>query len=275
MINLKEFKDRRAKLYNLMEDNSVLILYAGMSRKWSADDNYPFMYLHYEDGVFFYGDNVVKEMDQDIKDMLNVSKEVNYKKYYHDNTNLYLLLKKLDEIDGLEFIRVLYTYPEGISDDLLHLIASSRHITHYFDIPLQHCTTRILKSMNRHDTKESILNLYQRIKSIVPDAILRTTLIAGFPGENDNDAKELLDFIKEVKFNHLGVFTFSKEEGTKAALLKDQVDDKVKQERKDALMNEQKRISYELNKALIGKEFKAIVTKLLNNHAVGSPYSAQ
>jgi len=216
------------------------------------------------DELISYTKELVKK---GVKELVVISQDtVSYGKDFHDNTNLYLLLKKLDEIDGLEFIRVLYTYPEGISDDLLHLIASSRHITHYFDIPLQHCTTRILKSMNRHDTKESILNLYQRIKSIVPDAILRTTLIAGFPGENDNDAKELLDFIKEVKFNHLGVFTFSKEEGTKAALLKDQVDDKVKQERKDALMNEQKRISYELNKALIGKEFKAIVTKLLNNH---------
>lgn len=201
-----------------------------------------------------------------VKELVVISQDtVSYGKDLKHGETLYKLLKELDEIEGLEFIRVLYTYPNGITDEILHLIAKSTKIMHYFDIPLQHCNTRVLKSMNRHDTKESILDLYKRIKEIVPDAILRTTLIAGFPGETDEEANELLDFIKEIKFNHLGVFAFSKEEGTKAALLKDQIDDKVKNNRKDALMNEQKKISYELNKAMVGQVYKAIITKVLPN----------
>jgi ribosomal protein S12 methylthiotransferase RimO len=202
-----------------------------------------------------------------VKELVVISQDtVSYGKDLKDGSNLYKLLKELDQIDGLEFIRVLYTYPQGINDDLLHLIANSKKITHYFDIPLQHCNTRVLKSMNRHDTKETIVDLYKRIKAIVPDATLRTTLIAGFPGETDEEAKELLDFIKDIRFNHVGVFTFSKEEGTKAALLKGQIDDETKAKRKDALMVEQKHISYELNKAMIGNIYKAIVTKVLPNN---------
>ena len=202
-----------------------------------------------------------------VKELVVISQDtVSYGKDLEDGSNLYKLLKELDKIDGIEFIRVLYTYPQGISDEILHLIARSTKITHYFDIPLQHCSTRILKLTNRHDTKESILDLYKRIKKIVPDAILRTTLIAGFPSETDEEANELLEFIKEIKFNHVGVFAFSKEEGTKAALLKDQIGDEIKNSRKDALMSAQKHISYELNKEMIGKTYKAIVTKVLANN---------
>ena len=202
-----------------------------------------------------------------IKELIVISQDtVSYGKDLKDESNLYKLLKELDKIDGLEFIRVLYTYPEGITDEMLELVSKSNKIVHYFDIPLQHCSSRILKLMNRHDTKESILSLYERIKRIVPDAILRTTLIAGFPSERDEEANELLDFIKKIKFNHLGVFTYSKEEGTKASLLDNQISDEIKVARKDALMNEQKKISYELNKGLIGKKFKAIITRVLANN---------
>lgn len=202
-----------------------------------------------------------------IKELVVISQDtVSYGKDLKDGSNLYKLLKELDKIDGLEFIRVLYTYPEGISDEILHLVASSKKIAHYFDIPLQHCSTRILKLMNRHDTKESILSLYKRIKEIVPDAILRTTLISGFPSETSEEHMELLDFIKEIKFNHLGVFTYSKEDGTKASLLEHQIDQEIKNQRKEELMNAQKKISYELNKNMIGKTYKAIVTKILPNN---------
>ena len=202
-----------------------------------------------------------------VKELVVISQDtVSYGKDLKDGSNLYKLLKELDQIEGLEFIRVLYTYPEGITDEILNLIKNSNKITHYFDIPLQHCSTRILKLMNRHDTKESILNLYERIKKTVPDAILRTTLISGFPSETDEEANELLEFIKKIKFNHLGVFTYSKEEGTKASLLPNQIDENVKIERKDILMNAQKKISYELNKLMVGKTYKAIITKNLGNN---------
>jgi ribosomal protein S12 methylthiotransferase len=216
------------------------------------------------DELILYAKDLAKN---GIKELIVISQDtVSYGKDLKDGSNLYKLLKELDKIDGLEFIRVLYTYPEGITDEILELVSKSNKIVHYFDIPLQHCSSRILKLMNRHDTKESILSLYERIKRIVPDAILRTTLIAGFPSETDEEANELLDFIKKIKFNHLGVFTYSKEEGTKASLLDNQISDEIKVARKDALMNEQKKISYELNKGLIGKKFKAIITRVLTNN---------
>jgi len=220
--------------------------------------SYPF------DELIKYSEDLVK---QGVKEIVVISQDtVSYGKDLKDGSNLYKLLEALNNIPGLEFIRVLYTYPEGITDEILHLISNSTKISHYFDIPLQHCSSRILKRMNRHDTKESILSLYERIKRIVPDAILRTTLIAGFPGETDEEFEELRQFIKEIKFNHLGVFAYSKEEGTKASLLGGQLSDEIKEKRRETIMNEQKKISYELNKGLIGKTFKSIVTKVMPNN---------
>lgn len=212
-----------------------------------------------------------------VKELVVVSQDtVSYGKDFKDGTNLYKLLYELNKIQGLEFIRVLYTYPEGISDEILDLIGSSTKISHYFDIPLQHASSRILKLMNRHDTKESILSLYERIKTKVPDAILRTTLICGFPTETEEDFLELKEFINTIKFNHLGVFTYSKEEGTKASFLPDQIEDEIKNSRKEILMNDQKKISYELNKKMIGRKEKAIITKVLanNEYEVRSVYNA-
>ncbi|MFA6756047.1 MAG: hypothetical protein WCR97_06140 [Bacilli bacterium] len=120
--------------------------------------------------------------------------------------------------------------------------------------------------MNRKDTKETILSLYKRIKNIIPDAILRTTLITGFPGETEDAFNELKDFIKHIEFNHLGVFPYSKEEGTKGSFYKDQIPEEIKNKRKDEIMEIQKGISYKLNKALIGKETKAIITKVNPNN---------
>lgn len=212
-------------------------------------------------------DYAKKLANKGVKEIVVVSQDtVNYGKDLKNGENLYKLLTELEKIDGIEFIRVLYTYPEGISDEIIDLIASSKKIVHYFDIPLQHCSTRVLKNMNRHDTKESILSLYSKIKNKVKDATLRTTLITGYPGETEDEFMELLSFIKEIRFNHVGVFAYSKEEGTKAAILKEQIDDKVKEERRDILMNEQKKISYDMNKALIGQNSKAIITKILGNN---------
>ena len=202
-----------------------------------------------------------------VKEIVVISQDtVSYGKDLKDGSSLFKLLKELDAIEGLEFIRVLYTYPEGISDEIIGLIANSKHISHYFDIPLQHCSTKILKSMNRHDTKESIINLYKRIRNKCNDAILRTTLIVGFPGETESDFNELKSFIEEIKFHHLGCFAFSKEEGTKANLLKDQIDDEIKNNRRDEIMNIQKRISYDLNKKLIDRKFRALIIKDLGNN---------
>lgn len=194
-----------------------------------------------------------------------------------DKTNLLELLKRLDELEGIEFIRILYLYPEEISDQLLLFISQSKHILHYFDIPIQHISNKVLKRMNRKDTKESILLLYKKIKELMNDAILRTTLMVGFPGESKEDFQELLEFIGEVKFNHLGVFIFSLEDGTAAAKFKDDVSEEEKKKRKALIMEKQAQISYRLNKSLIGKTFKGIISSIdkNNTYLVRSVYNLE
>lgn len=208
-----------------------------------------------------------KIVAQGIKEITIISQDtVSYGKDFKDGTNLCKLLRELDAIEGLEFIRILYTYPNGIDDELIDLIKNSKKICHYFDIPLQHISNSVLKRMNRHDTKETILALYEKIRKEIPDAILRTTLMVGYPLETEFEFNELFEFIKAIKFNHIGVFEFSPEEGTRAAIFKDQIDNETKKKRRSLLMQEQKRISYNLNKALIGKEFKAIVVGKVHNN---------
>lgn len=182
------------------------------------------------------------------------------------NINLLTLLKELVKIDGIEFIRLLYLYPEEVSDELIDFINNSPKMTHYFDIPIQHISNKILKSMNRRDTKESIIQLFDKIKSKVKDPIFRTTIIVGYPGETDEDIEELKDFINQYHFNHLGVFTYSKEEGTYGAKLPNQIDEDLKNKRKEDIMQTQASISYIENKNMIGKKFKAIITDILQNN---------
>ena len=178
------------------------------------------------------------------------------------NINLVSLLKELDKIENISKIRLLYLYPDGITDELIDFIKTHKKMSHYFDIPIQHCSTKILKLMNRRDTKKTTEILFNKIKKEIPDAILRTTLIVGFPGETTKEFNELLTFINKYKFNHLGCFTYSKEENTKAYFLPHQVRENTKFKRKDILMKNQAKISYELNKDLIGRKFSAFVTKV-------------
>jgi ribosomal protein S12 methylthiotransferase len=211
-----------------------------------------------EDMLVEYTKKIAKE---GVKEIVVIGQDpTSYGKDLKDkDVNLVTLLTRLNDIEGIESIRCLYLYPEGISDDLLKLIASSPKFPHYFDVPIQHANDKILKSMNRRDTKESMLALFKKIKEYIPDAILRTTVIVGFPGETEKDVQELKDFISTVKFNHLGVFTYSKEEGTKAYNLPHQLQQKTKDKRKDEVMQLQAEISYSLNKELVGKVFKGII----------------
>lgn len=178
------------------------------------------------------------------------------------NVNLVSLLKELDKIENISKIRLLYLYPDGITDELIDFIKTHKKMSHYFDIPIQHCSTKILKLMNRRDTKKTTEILFNKIKKEIPDAILRTTLIVGFPCETTKEFNELLTFINKYKFNHLGCFTYSKEENTKAYFLPHQVRENTKFKRKDILMKNQAKISYELNKGLIGRKFSAFVSKV-------------
>ncbi len=181
------------------------------------------------------------------------------------NINLVRLLKELNEIEGLEFIRCLYLYPDGISDELIELFKISNKLPHYFDIPIQHASNEILKLMNRKDKKEDLIELFAKIKKEIPDAILRTTLITGFPGETLKDFNELKEFISKIKFHHLGVFTYSREEGTVAFKLPHQVRESTKIKRRNEIMSLQADISYQLNQSLINKEYKAIIIGIKNN----------
>ena len=169
------------------------------------------------------------------------------------------LLKGLLKIDGLEYIRLLYLYPDEITDELIDLIAKEERLTPYFDIPIQHSEDKILKAMNRRGDKAYLKELFAKIRKRIPTAILRTTVMVGFPGETSEDFTNLLDFIKEIKFDHLGAFKYSKEEGTASYNYPHQVREATKQKRLDTLMELQQGISYEQNKKHIGEIMEGLV----------------
>lgn len=169
------------------------------------------------------------------------------------------LLRELCKIDGLKWIRTLYSYPERIDDELIATIRDEDKLVKYLDIPLQHCNADVLKRMNRHGDRQTLTELVQKIRRDIPDVVIRTTLIAGFPGETDEQFEELVSFVKEVKFDRLGCFAYSIEEETPAAKLDGQLDEEEKQHRADIIMQEQMFISDKLNEALLGKELEVVV----------------
>ena len=176
------------------------------------------------------------------------------------------LLKGLLEIKELAFIRLLYLYPDEITDELIDLIAKEKRLTPYFDIPIQHSEDKILKAMNRRGDKAYLTNLFNKIKNKIPNAVLRTTVMVGFPGETKQDFDNLLKFVEDVKFDHLGGFTYSKEEGTKSYNFPHQVRQATKQKRLDELMALQQKISYDLNKKHIGEVMNGLVVGKENGY---------
>ncbi|MDR0919325.1 MAG: 30S ribosomal protein S12 methylthiotransferase RimO [Oscillospiraceae bacterium] len=171
-----------------------------------------------------------------------------YKKYA-----LPELLKKLCEFEQLHWIRILYTYPERITDELLDVMAENEKIVNYLDMPIQHCNKDILKSMNRKGDRETLNDLISKIRNKLPDVTLRTTLIAGFPGETDLQFEELAEFVKKVEFDRLGCFAYSQEEGTKAAEFEDQIDEDIKQHRAELIEDMQRRITENKCNEKVGK----------------------
>ena len=180
--------------------------------------------------------------------------------------NIVSLLIGLLQVQGLEYIRLLYLYPDEITDDLIELIAREKRLTPYFDIPIQHSEDHILKDMNRRGDKNLLRNLFNKIKERVPNAILRTTVMVGFPGETEEDVENLIEFMKEVKFDHLGAFTYSREEGTRSYDFPNQVDEDTKQKRLEKVMKAQQHISYGKNKKHIGEIMEGLVVGLENNN---------
>lgn len=169
------------------------------------------------------------------------------------------LLEKLNEIKGIEWIRVLYTYPEMIDDKLCRTIAKLNKVVKYIDMPIQHSNREVLKRMNRQGDSESLLKLVNRMRELIPDLVLRTTLITGFPGETKEQFLELCEFLKKAKFERLGCFAYSREEGTAAAKLKDQIDTETAEKRADIIMRSQQRIIDEFNNKMIDKTLTVCV----------------
>lgn len=186
--------------------------------------------------------------------------------------NIEKLLKSLLKIEDFAYIRLLYLYPDEITDELIELIGSEKKLTPYFDIPIQHSENEVLRNMNRRGDKKFLLELFGKIKARVPNAILRTTIMVGFPGESETDFANLLEFVKEVEFDHLGAFTYSKEEDTAAHSFSNQIEEGVKKERIDKLMKLQKKISYHKNKAHIGEIMEGIIISKKGNQYLFRSY---
>lgn len=169
------------------------------------------------------------------------------------------LLKEICKIDGIKWVRFLYSYPEGITDELIKTVKEEEKICKYFDIPIQHISNNILKKMNRKTSKENIENLIEKIRKQIPEVVLRTSLIVGFPGENEKDFEELYEFVQKTKFDKLGVFKYSKEEGTPASNMPDQIHYKTKQARERKIMSLQKEISKEILQKNINKKMDVLI----------------
>ncbi len=195
-----------------------------------------------------------------IKELIVIAQDTTkYGVDIYGESKLAELLEKLSKIKGIEWIRFLYSYPEGITDELIKVVASNNKIAKYFDIPIQHISNTILKKMNRRTNKEDIIKIINKIRKEIPDVTLRTSLIVGFPGETKENFEELLDFVKNTKFDKLGTFMYSKEEGTPAAKLPDQIHGNTKKARYNKIMEAQQEISKQILENKIGKIYRVLV----------------
>jgi len=183
------------------------------------------------------------------------------------------LVRDICSLAGNFWVRLLYVNPSSVSDDLLKMIADEHKVCKYLDVPLQHSEDRMLKAMGRGGTRRSVTKTINKIREAVPDVVLRTTFIVGFPGETEDDFLGLKDFVLDTGFEHLGVFTYSKEEGTPAAKMKGHVPKKTKERRRNEIMRIQSRISLEKNRALLGRNFRALVDEAEDGVAVGRLFS--
>ena len=212
--------------------------------------------------------------EQGVKELILVAQETTvYGRDLYGKKSLHILLKKLCEIRGIRWIRILYCYPEEIYDELIETIRDEKKICHYLDIPIQHASDRILKRMGRRTSKQELIDIVGKLRREIPDIVLRTTLITGFPGETEEDHEELKEFVDEMEFDRLGVFTYSPEENTPAAEMADQVPEEVKEERRDELMELQQEISYDRGQDRIGQELLVIEGKVADESAyIGRTY---
>lgn len=209
-------------------------------------------------------EGILKEVetlaDNGVKEIILIAQDTSrYGIDLYDSYMLPYLLKKLCSIEGIQWIRLLYCYPELITDELIETIANEEKICKYIDIPIQHCSNEILKKMNRRTSKEYLIDLIKRLRLRIPDIVIRTTLIVGFPSEKDKHFNELLNFVKDIRFDRLGVFTYSMEENTPAAKMLEQIPENIKTQRQQEIMEVQQVISLEKNREKIGKKLDVLI----------------
>ncbi|MGV8144948.1 MAG: 30S ribosomal protein S12 methylthiotransferase RimO [Alkaliphilus sp.] len=216
-------------------------------------------------------ENIVNEAQElskkGVKEIILVAQDTTrYGIDIYDKLMLPELLRQLNELKGVKWIRILYAYPEMITDELIGAIARCEKVCNYVDMPIQHSSDIILAKMNRRSTKEMLVGVIEKLRSSIPDITIRTTLIVGFPGEKQEHFDDLEAFVQDSKFDRLGVFSYSKEEGTLAETYDEQVEDEVKEERRKKIMGIQQSISLNNNKAKIGNTFEVIIEEVLENN---------
>lgn len=213
--------------------------------------------------------------EQGVKELILVAQETTlYGKDIYGEKSLHKLLKKLCKIVGIQWIRILYCYPEEITDELIQVMKEEKKICHYLDLPIQHASDEVLKRMGRRTSKAQLKEIIGKLRREIPDITLRTTLITGFPGETEEQHEELMEFVDEMEFDRLGVFTYSPEEDTPAALMDNQIAEEVKEDRQAALMELQQDIAFDLAEDMIGKEVLVLIEgKVADENAyVGRTY---
>ena len=216
-----------------------------------------------------------KLVEGGVKEIILVAQETTlYGVDLYGKKSLPKLLHNLGLIEGLEWIRILYCYPEEINDELIEAIKNEPKVCHYLDMPIQHASDNILKRMGRRTSKQELTDIVAKLRREIPDIALRTTLITGFPGETDVDHEEVMQFIDECEFDRLGVFTYSREEDTVAAQMPDQIDEEIKEKYRDELMQLQQEISADRSAAMIGRIVRVTIEGFIpeDNTYVGRSY---
>lgn len=213
--------------------------------------------------------------DQGVKELILVAQETTvYGKDLYGEKSLHKLLRELCKISGIQWIRILYCYPEEIYDELIQTIKEENKVCHYLDLPIQHASDAVLKRMGRRTSKAQLVEMIEKLRKEIPDISLRTTLITGFPGETQEQHEELKDFVDEMEFDRLGVFTYSPEEDTPAATMTEQIPEEVKEDRQAELMELQQEIAFDLAEDMVGREVLVMIEgKVADENAyVGRTY---
>ena len=213
--------------------------------------------------------------DQGVKELILVAQETTvYGKDLYGEKSLHKLLRELCKISGIQWIRILYCYPEEIYDELIQTIKEENKVCHYLDLPIQHASDAVLKRMGRRTSKAQLVEIIEKLRKEIPDISLRTTLITGFPGETQEQHEELKDFVDEMVFDRLGVFTYSPEEDTPAATMTEQIPEEVKEDRQAELMELQQEIAFDLAEDMVGREVLVMIEgKVADENAyVGRTY---